>query len=93
MTPELAKSLFVYGPLGIMALVSFGSTIKLYKDLVRERAERAKAESEMLERYIKKAETWMDKYHELAESMNKVLDSISRKYDRERERPNREGKG
>lgn len=75
-------SLVVYGPLGIMAAVAMLVAGKLYLDLKAERRSHQKTVTDWTERHVTKAETWMAKYAELANSLNAVLASLERRYDR-----------
>lgn len=80
-TLVVAKALLVYGPLGIFCVISLATSIKLYRDLQSERRTHAAEIHELQDRYIAKAETWMEKYHELAKSLNDVLESIAKRYE------------
>jgi hypothetical protein len=79
---SISNTFLYYGPLGLVALVSLLAAIRFYLD--KEKAAKAHAEEmrAMEDRYITKAETWMEKNHELASSINQVLESISKRYDR-----------
>jgi len=93
MEATIAKAFLVYGPLGLICLISLLVTWRLYRDITAERdrhvkemnASRDQHAQEMRnleERYITKAETWMEKNHELAQSINQVLASISKRFER-----------
>lgn len=83
METAVAKQIVLtYGPLGLFAIFGVALAAKLYKDLKAERKHHAKEMREMQDRYIQKAETWMEKYHELVKSLNDVLDAISSRYER-----------
>ena len=94
MESSAIKDVFlIYGPLGFIALISLLAAIRFYRDkeraaeahadtLATEREQHAKEMRAMEERYITKAETWMEKHHELAASINQVLESISKRFDR-----------
>lgn len=93
METSISNAFLVYGPLGLVALVSLLATVRFYRDkeaaakehattLATERAKHAQEMRAMEDRYITKAETWMEKNHELASSINQVLESISKRYDR-----------
>lgn len=88
---SIAKSLLVYGPLGVICVISLYVVCKLYRDSQADRvafssklellmANHAKEISELQERYINKAETWMEKYHELVKSLDAVLQSITQRF-------------
>jgi hypothetical protein len=90
MFEEIAKSLVVYGPLGIFCALSLGfayqkdrALAKAPKDFLDKQEALAKQHKEetqaLLERYITKAETWMNKYQELATSQHAVIDAIQDK--------------
>lgn len=92
---EVAGKLIVYGPLGIITLLMIIVTIQLYRDreadrkahtaqLAAERAEHTAQMKVMEDKYVTKAESWMQKYHDLADAQNKVLDSLTRRSERER---------
>jgi choline-glycine betaine transporter len=87
----VAKAFLVYGPLGLICLIMLFIAFRLYKDLTTERERHTKEMNamrdnhaqemrELEERYVTKAETWMDKNHELAKSINQVLESVSKRY-------------
>ena len=93
METSISNAFLVYGPLGLVALVSLLATVRFYRDketaaknhaatLATERDAHAKEMRAMEERYIAKAETWMERHHELAASINQVLESISKRFDR-----------
>jgi len=90
---KIASVLLVYGPLGVICILSLLFAWKKDRDLAKERVafqnridDQSKAHHEELqtlqERFITKAETWMSKYGELATSMTAVLESFERKYPR-----------
>jgi hypothetical protein len=90
---SISNAFLVYGPLGLIALVALLAAIRFYRDkekaaethaeiLAAERDRHAKEMRALEDRYITKAETWMEKNHELAASINQVLESISKRYDR-----------
>lgn len=98
---QIARVFLVYGPLGVIALVSLWVSLKMYRDLTKERADflakhealtsQCRAEVQELarlhkeemhaleERYITKAETWMQKYHDIAAELSAVADTLARK--------------
>jgi len=76
---ELAKAFVDYGALGIVALVSLAMTMKLYRDNVAERKTNREEMHTLEERYITKADTWMEKYHQHQESMNRLLEALSKR--------------
>ena len=82
MEPSLTKAFLYYGPLGLAALIFLLAAIRFYRDKEAAAKAHAKEMRAMEERYITKAETWMEKNHELAASINQVLESISKRYDR-----------
>jgi len=87
MEPGVASLLLVYGPLGIMTLLSMIVAVTLYRDGKAEQV-RHKAEMDtMVERHVAKAETWMQQYNDLAKSMSAVLESMSKRYGAERSGP------
>ncbi len=81
--PDLGSALLIYGPLGISTFSVGWAALKLYRDRERERAEHAKELAELYIRAVGKAETWMEKYHDLSKSLNDVLESIERRFGRE----------
>ena len=90
---ELSTTLKVYGPLGILALLTTFAAIKLYRDRDRDRqafeAERKEWDKEMRtleERYVTKAETWMSKYAEFSQAATQVVDATIRRFGGERGR-------
>ncbi len=93
MESSISNAFLVYGPLGLVALISLLAAVRFYRDkeaATKEHAETLATERDqhttemrvMEERYFTKAETWMEKNHELAASINQVLESISKRYDR-----------
>lgn len=51
-------------------------------DCQKERQDHQEQMTKLEERYIAKAENALEKYHALAESLNRVLDSATRRYPR-----------
>lgn len=82
MLDEIAKALLVYGPLGIISLVSMLTTLKLYRDLTAERERNRKTEDALVERFVSKAESWTTRYHELAESQVALMERIEKLLER-----------
>lgn len=62
-------------------------------DCERERKEHQDQMHALEERYIAKAENNLEKYHTLAESMNRVLESATRRYARDSGGPNDSKRG
>ena len=92
MEEVVTAKLVVYGPLGILALVGLVAAVWMFRLVIAERKahtvevqklneENRKALIAWEERYIAKAETWMQQYHELAKSMNAVLESLTKRRD------------
>lgn len=81
---QIASALLTYGPLGIISLVSLLTAWKFYNDREADRVRHVQAQKEWEERYVSKAETWMLQYHELAKSMNAVVEALNRRYERGR---------
>jgi hypothetical protein len=90
MNEVVTAKLVVYGPLGILALVGLTAAVWMFRLVIAERkahAEEVRSLNEenkkslmaWEERYISKAETWMQQYHELAKSMNAVLESFTKR--------------
>lgn len=80
------KALTSYGVLGLVCAVQMFVIVKLYKDREAEREARRVAEEAFRDRLMTKAETWVEKYTELARSITTVLDSLQRKLDEQRAR-------
>lgn len=81
MEQSVAQILIVYGPLGVMTLVAMLVSRKLYLDHEADRKKHAEEIEKLQERIVAKAETWMTKYHELANSLHIVLESMTKRYD------------
>jgi len=84
--PELSKILIVYGPLGVLALLAIYVAIRLYRDREADRVkfenalkEEREKYNELEERHINKAEGWMERYHELAQGMKQLLESVTKR--------------
>jgi hypothetical protein len=84
---KVANAFLVYGPLGVVALLAIMFAIQKDRTLTKEREGFLKkmeelqtqhaAETHALEeRYVTKAETWMNKYHELATSQNATIGAL-----------------
>lgn len=84
MPPEFFTQLIFYGPLGILAVAASAVAVRVYKDKKESDALHQKQYEALAERYIKYAEEHTQKYHELARSMNAVLDSIQRRAEEKR---------
>ena len=90
---SLGEALSVYGPLGIMAFVGITAAIYMFRVLGRERKAHTeqlalvhkehKAEMQaMVERYISTTTTQIEQYHNLAEKLQGMIESIARRLDR-----------
>lgn len=88
---EVVGAFLEHGLLGIVTLIALWFAFKKDRevsDLHETHATRtaeavtlhAAEMKAMQERYIAKAETWMSKYHEMAESQNDVLISLERRW-------------
>lgn len=84
---KIANAFLVYGPLGVVALLAIMFAIQKDRTLTKEREgflnkleetqTQHNAELHALEeRYVTKAETWMNKYHELATSQNATIGAL-----------------
>lgn len=90
---QIGKILIVYGPLGVMCFIALMVAWQKDKDLKTERQEYQKKLEEMAkahqaemnvleERYITKAENWMNKYHELATVLAELETGFEKVVDR-----------
>ena len=75
----LKEFLLTQGILGAVALILMWVVVRLYNEREKERGLHQAELKACEERYLSKAETWMEKYHELAKSLNTVLESITRR--------------
>ena len=86
----VAAQLILYGPLGIMTLILLYAVIALYRAKERQAKEHQEALkalndqhqrelSELMHRHVEKAEIWVEKGHELASNLQRVLESLLRK--------------
>jgi hypothetical protein len=82
MLDKIAAGLLVYGPLGIIALVSMLTTLRLYRDLSVERERNRAAENALVERFVAKAESWTTRYHELAEAQVVLMERVEKLLER-----------
>ncbi len=73
----ISKALLVYGPLGIIALVSMYIAVRMYRDLIAERKSHAEDMHAFQDRYITKAESWMQQYYELQKRMTDLVEAMS----------------
>lgn len=78
----LSDQLLVNGPLGLVCLILLYAVRHLYKALENERAQHREEIKALMERHIGKAETWVEKGHELANSLNSVLTSLAKRSSR-----------
>lgn len=87
-----AEKLYIYGPLGFLAAASLIAAAYLFLVLAKERVRFDNAIKEvlkqhqvemqaLLERYISKSETWMAKYHEMAESQDMTIKALKQLVD------------
>lgn len=93
MDVSLTEALTVYGPLGILALVSMLAAGHMFRVLIKEREKhnqqfealtkdhRAEMKA-MLDRHIETTTTQITRYHDLADKLHAVIDSIARRIDR-----------
>ena len=77
LTGPISKALLVYGPLGILALVATAIAVRMYRDLVAERKSHADDMHAFQDRYITKAESWMQQYYELQKRMTDLVEAMS----------------
>jgi hypothetical protein len=88
---DLVGTFLEHGLLGVVSLIALWFAYKKDREAValhESHAERVTllnadhaAEMKALqERYISKAETWMGKYHEMADGQNEVLISLERRW-------------
>jgi len=80
----VTSALLVHGPFGIICALLIGVCWRLYRDREADRAAWTLKEKEWIDRIIVKAETWMVQYHELAKSMNAVLESMAKRIERKK---------
>jgi hypothetical protein len=89
----LTEVLTVYGPLGVLALVGLVSAGHMFRVLQRERSawdaqattlnRDHKIEMQaMVERYITTTTMQIEQYHNLAEKLHNMIESIARRLDR-----------
>lgn len=87
---EISKALIIYGPLGIFCAVFLLGYIQkdramviMQKEFLEKQEALQRSHSEEMkvleERYITKAETWMEKYRERADAQHQLLDTLYRK--------------
>lgn len=87
---DILKTLLVYGPLGafcVLALTGYlqkdRAMTKMQKDFLDKQEALMKAHkdemAQMQERYITKAETWMEKYRERSESLQNLTEALSKR--------------
>jgi hypothetical protein len=79
---ELLKDLAESGVIGLVAVIALRWAMRMYQDMQKMQKAHQQAMEALRERLITKAETWMEKYHELAKAQNELLDAIERRYGR-----------
>ncbi len=88
----IVEALTVYGPLGLLAAVGLGAAGYMFRALSRERTAHQdqlatlvtdhKAEMQtMVDRYIQTTTTQIEQYHNLAEKVHGMVESIARRLD------------
>ena len=93
MNITLVEVLTIYGPLGILALVSLSAAGHMFRVLGRERAAHTeqlailnkehKAEMQvMVDKYVQTTTTQIEQYHGLAVKLHNMIESIARRLDR-----------
>ena len=94
---KIASAILVYGPLGVIAFLALAVALQKDRELTKERkefldkqeslmAQNAQEMQELEERIVTKAETWMNKYHELATSQNATITALKGLVDSLREK-------
>lgn len=84
---KIANAILVYGPLGVIAFLAIIVAVQKDRELTKERNSFLSKQEELManhqkemqaleERYVTKAETWMNKYHELAMSQNSTIGAL-----------------
>lgn len=89
---ESVVDLTVYGPLGLITTICIVAVIVMYRDMRKERQGHQAEMKALEERYITKTEQNMEKYHVLAESMNRLLESVMKRYARSDSGGNHDGR-
>lgn len=70
-----AAKIYIYGPLGIWAIIMTLFVVVLYRDVRTQR----KRNEELIERHVIKAETANQKLYELAERLRSLTESLIRR--------------
>lgn len=76
---SIAEALLVYGPLGILAALAIFVAYRKDRELEETRRRCEEDRQAWQERYVCKAEEWANRYHELAKSLNEVLEALLRR--------------
>lgn len=79
---DIGSVLLVYGPLGVMAILGVLIAVKMYRDRETDRKRHDKEMRDQEQRHIAKADSWVERYHELAVSLKDALDAAIRRMDR-----------
>lgn len=89
----LGEALKIYGPLGALAFIGCAAAYVLFRTLMRTRdkhdADMKKLQEDhrkelqaMVERYIQTTTTQIEQYHNLADKLYGMIESIARRLDR-----------
>ena len=76
MTDAILAKLLIYGPLGVICVILLIAVVTLYRTLSAERAAKDAKLDQLNEHYVEKAEFWMDKYHQLLQQTNSIVDKF-----------------
>jgi len=90
MEVTLLEALTVYGPLGILAGVGFFASLKMFRTLCEERTakdrelqkvtiEHRTEMQAMIDRYIRTTTSQVEQYHNLADKIGAVLESLTQR--------------
>jgi hypothetical protein len=82
MEVTLTEVLTVYGPLGILSLLTTVAAIKLYRDKNAAEERHRDEMTTMVAREIERSTTIVDRYHAFAEKLHDVADRLERRMDR-----------
>ncbi len=74
---ELAKAFLDQGGFAVTALVALAGLWKVYRDAASDRASHRIEMTAFQERYVTKADKWIEKHQEQNQELRRLLEAIS----------------
>lgn len=81
MEGNILTALLTQGALGLLAAAFGYIALRLYRDREADRVAHEKERKEWEARYVTKAESWIEKNHEVISAHGDILEALGRRYE------------